>query len=446
MIRAIDHLLTRLACVGNRLRLDSSIEVLECSSVPHNHGTPKSSKTLAMLFMALDPAATFIPWSGRACFPAVPALLIGGRPQMPARMADVHRTEVDGITIEWPSSTESVRERSQGYARRGGSGRGSANGGGSSSLSLEKLAEEHADGLRAFAVRDLKGGPLPLVDIGVNLAKLSRAQAEVQLRRAALAGVTTCIATGTSISGSKKSLALCRGLRGTTSNGEVAALFYTAGVHPHHASDAPSAPGELEAQLRDLYQDPLCVSIGECGLDYDRMRSPRERQLEVFAAQAQLAVELDAPLFCHERDLDTDKGPSRGSHDDFCRIVEEAGLRPERVCVHCYTGSEVHLLDYVERGYMIGLTGFIGMHRRAGHLRKALASGALPLSRLMVETDAPYMKPDKQYLPTDIGLRDQNEPCVTPAVVRIIAELLGEPAAKVAKITTANARRFFAIG
>ena len=112
-------------------------------------------------------------------------------------------------------------------------------------------------------------------------------------------------------------------------------LFCTAGVHPH---DARTCDGCTLEALRALARNSECVAIGECGLDYDRMFSRREVQLEWFERQARLAAELDMPLFVHERDLEADKGAPLGSAADLIRILGSAGVRPERVCVHCFTG------------------------------------------------------------------------------------------------------------
>eukprot|EP00854_Cymbomonas_tetramitiformis_P003096 gene3096-3930_t len=164
-------------------------------------------------------------------------------------------------------------------------------------------------------------------------------------------------------------------------------------------------------------------------------------QLEWFRRQAALAVELQAPLFVHERDVDPDKGEplapgssrtrrqraleALGSHEDLCRIMDEVGIQPSRVCVHCFTG-------------------FVGMRKRGAHVREALQNGSLPLERIMVETDSPFMQPDKVYIPKELGISyGKNEPCVVPAVVRAVAECMEVPEQQIAHATTQNALRFF---
>merc|ERR1711879_208224 len=124
--------------------------------------------------------------------------------------------------------------------------------------------------------------------------------------------------------------------------------------------------------MRKLAADPLCVAVGECGLDYDRMFSPRDVQLEWCRKQIQLSVQLDLPLFLHERDRDRSKGSPLGSHNDLLAILQESQVNPKKVCIHCFTGGPAELQSYISRGYFVGLTGFVGLHRRGAHIREAL--------------------------------------------------------------------------
>ena len=127
-------------------------------------------------------------------------------------------------------------------------------------------------------------------------------------------------------------------------------------------------------------------------------------------------------------------------------MLEGAGVRPERCCVHCFTGSAEHLRDYAERGYYIGLTGFVAMRQRGAAVRAALRDGALPLAQLMLETESPFMRPDREYLPDVKSLRQgQCEPCVLPAVCNAVAECYGVAPSAVARATTANAVGFFGL-
>ena len=299
-----------------------------------------------------------------------------------------------------------------------------------------------AETLRAWSIKDDKDEPCTLIDIGANLVKVKGDGAlEEQLRRCALTGVTRVLVTGTALNSSQRALDLVRKVRSSRPNLAVE-VFSTAGVHPHDAKSYK--PQHTVAALRELLSAPECVAVGETGLDYDRMFSPREVQIQSFEEHARLAVELNKPLFLHERDLDPGKGPPLGSHEDLIDVLERTGVKPEQAVIHCFTGSAAHLKDYVERGFRIGLTGFAAMEQRGAHVREALRAGVVPLSCLMLETDAPFMRPDKAYLPDVKALkRGQCEPCLVPAVANAVAECLGVPPAEVAKVTTENARAFF---
>ena len=305
-----------------------------------------------------------------------------------------------------------------------------------------RRARDAADAatLRKWAVRDGQGSPCELIDIGANLIKTKGDGAvEEQLQRCELTGVGGVIVTGTSVVDSRRALKLVR-----STAAHAVKLYCTAGVHPH---DAKSCDEETIGVLREMLQAPECVAVGECGLDYDRMFSRREVQLEWFERQAVLAVEQGMPLFLHERDVDADKGAPLGSAADLMGILDRAGVPPKRVCVHCFTGGEEVLRAYVDRGYYVGLTGFVAMEQRGARVREFLRAGLLPLEQLMLETDSPFMKPDKASLPNVSRLkRGPNEPCNMPAVCRAVAECLSVPAHEVADAVAANTRTFFGLG
>ncbi len=136
---------------------------------------------------------------------------------------------------------------------------------------------------------------MQLIDIAVNLTHPSLAvQAEALLERAYAAGVCQMVLTGTSLNESEASLALCRQL---DASGER--LFCTAGVHPHDASTWNNASS---ASLKSLLAQPQVRAVGECGLDFDRDFSPRPAQEKALEEQLALAVELQMPVFLHERE------------------------------------------------------------------------------------------------------------------------------------------------
>ena len=120
-------------------------------------------------------------------------------------------------------------------------------------------------------------------------------------------------------------------------------LYFTAGVHPHDAKDFTSTSLET---LKTLASNPQCVAIGECGLDFNRNFSPPDVQKQVFDQQVALAVELQKPLFIHEREAFEDMFATLGKYQNLPNAV-----------IHCFTGTAEEAKKYVEKGYYIGLTG-----------------------------------------------------------------------------------------
>ena len=265
--------------------------------------------------------------------------------------------------------------------------------------------------------------PHPLIDIGVNLThrQFARDRSQV-IERARAAGVEQQIVTGTSVRGSQAAVALARTLPGE--------LTATAGIHPHNASefDAPSLSAiRALSRSRDRRDKAVVVAVGECGLDYDRDFSPRPVQRRCFAAQLELAAELHLPVFLHER----------AAHDDFLAILREHRSALCRAVVHCFTGELRELEGYLDLDCHIGVTGWLLDDRRAASLREAVPR--IPLHRLMLETDAPFLLP--RSAPRSLGRR--NEPALLPLVLEGVAALLGADAAAVAVATTSNACAFF---
>lgn len=259
-----------------------------------------------------------------------------------------------------------------------------------------------------------------LIDIGANLAHDSFDEdRDAVLERAFDAGVGQLVITGSSYDSNSAALALAKDHPGR--------LYATAGVHPHHASDYDS---KSDAQIRQLAEEPGCVAIGECGLDYFRNFSPREAQLGAFGAQLAIAAELGLPVFLHQRD----------AHDDFLEVLEPRLGEISRAVAHCFTGEHESLREYVALGLYIGITGWICDERRGRHLYEIV--GIVPDDKLMIETDAPYLLP-RSLRPKPKSRR--NEPAYLPEVLRAVAEARGQSEEHVARITTDNARRFFSL-
>jgi TatD DNase family protein len=203
----------------------------------------------------------------------------------------------------------------------------------------------------------------------------------------------------------------------------------TAGIHPHHASEADAS--QL-AELAALAEQPEIVAVGECGLDYFRNFSPRAAQLDAFRAQLELAVELRKPVFLHQRD----------AHDEFLAVLRGYRARLVGGVAHCFTAGAAEARAYLDLGLYIGITGWICDERRGLHLREV--AGGIPAQRLLIETDAPYLLP--RDLPRDLNPKPhsrRNEPMYLPHVLEALAAARGQPAAELAAITTHNALTLF---
>lgn len=261
---------------------------------------------------------------------------------------------------------------------------------------------------------------MDLFDIGANLAHEGfDHDLDAVLRRARASGVGRIVVTGSSLDSARKALQL--------SHAHPGMLFATAGLHPHHALDWSE---DLAAAFRELCADPALVALGECGLDYFRDLAPRPAQRLAFEAQLQLAAELRRPLFLHQRD----------AHVDFLAMLREVRTRLGAVVVHCFTDTREALHDYLALDCHVGITGWICDERRGRHLLAAVPD--IPDERLLIETDAPYLMPRNAPRPAD-GRR--NEPAYLPYVVAALAQARGQSEEHVARITTANACRFFGL-
>ncbi len=261
---------------------------------------------------------------------------------------------------------------------------------------------------------------MQLVDIGANLTHSSFSHdLTAVLERAAAHGVDQLVVTGASREGSPQALALAQAHPGR--------LFATAGVHPHHAAEYDA---DCDALLRELVAAPQVRAVGETGLDYHRDLSPRPSQQFAFERQLQIALDCGKPLFLHQRD----------AHEDFMAILKPVRDRLAAVVVHCFTGTREELFDYLDLDCHVGITGWICDERRGTHLREIV--GNVPLNRLMIETDSPYLMP--RNLATMPSHR-RNEPMYLAHICAEVARDRGESLETTAAGTTATARAFFGL-
>lgn len=259
---------------------------------------------------------------------------------------------------------------------------------------------------------------MQLIDIGANLTHDSFTDdVEQVIADAKAAGVAQLVITGASEAGSQAAAQMAAKYPGE--------LFATAGMHPHHASDYNANIGE---QFRELLAMSHVVAVGETGLDYFRDISPRPVQQQAFEAHIQLAVETGLPMFLHQRD----------AHQDFFTILKAHRDQLSEVVVHCFTDTQAALHDYLELDCYIGITGWLCDERRGRHLKDMV--GDIPTDRIMIETDAPYLKP-RSMRPRVASHR--NEPQWLPWILGELAACRDETPDQTAAFTTANARRFF---
>ena len=202
-------------------------------------------------------------------------------------------------------------------------------------------------------------------------------------------------------------------------------FFISAGIHPHNATEI------LEINYDALLKKLKSINpnaIGETGLDYFRNISPPDIQKKSFGMHIEIAKELSLPLYLHQRD----------AHSDFIRIIKENISNFPRFVVHCFTGTQAELDEYLELGAYIGLTGWICDAKRNIDLRKSIKS--IPIEKMMIETDSPYLIPKNLMVKPNKNI---NEPKYLPHIANEICELTGYDLEELKSATSDNAIEFF---
>lgn len=256
-----------------------------------------------------------------------------------------------------------------------------------------------------------------MIDIGVNLthSKLFN-QLDAVIARAESAGVSHQLAIACDIKQAKQNIELCQ---------QYPQLKCTAGVHPH---DAEQADTELTQQLFELANNDAVVAIGECGLDFNRNFSSQSNQLKVFEQQLEVAAQIKLPVYLHQRD----------AFVPWLNLIEQYQQDIPVLISHCFTGNQAELEACLDHDMYIGITGWVCDERRGQALQQAVTQ--LPLSKLLIETDAPFLMPRNiQPKPK----QSYNEPCYLPYVAEKIAELKQIPVDEVIQHSRANAQAIF---
>ena len=233
------------------------------------------------------------------------------------------------------------------------------------------------------------------------------------LARARAAGVTRFLTIGTDVATSEAAVLLAAA---------EPDVYAAVGIHPH---DAGTAEAAALGRIAALARAPKVVAIGELGLDYFRDHSPRPVQRTALVAQLALARAVGKPVLLHCRE----------AHADLLDICRAEDVGAVGGILHCFSGD----LEVARRGMELGLLiSIAGPVTYPSARRLAEVVRALPLDRLVVETDCPYLPPQPWR-----GQR--NEPAYLPATAARVAELLGQPVATVAAATTANAVRLLGL-
>ena len=220
------------------------------------------------------------------------------------------------------------------------------------------------------------------------------------------AGVTTMVTVGCDRETSLQAIAVA------AAHPDV---WATVGLHPHEARHGVDT-------IVDLFEHPRVVAVGEAGLDYYYDHSPRDAQRTAFAEQIRLAHQLDLPLVIHTRD----------AWDDTFDVLAAEGV-PEHTVFHCFTGGPEEARRCLETGAMVSFSGIVTF-KSATDVQDA--ARLVPLDRLLIETDAPYLAPVPHRGRT-------NQPAWVPAVAQFIADLRDVPVPTIADATAANGATCF---
>lgn len=233
------------------------------------------------------------------------------------------------------------------------------------------------------------------------------------VERARQAGVMHIINVGDSIEGSRLAIDQAE---------QHDCVWAAVAVHPH---DAASLDDDTVELLREMSRNPKVVAIGEIGLDYYYEDHDREVQKRAFERQIELAIEAGLPVIVHNRD----------AHADVLAILKEAASRGVTGVLHCYSGSLELAMQFIDLGFFISIAGPVTFKNAK---RPVEVASRIPIDRLLVETDCPYLAP--------VPVRGRrNEPAFVRYTAERIAELRGVTLEELAEVTTRNAARLFGI-
>jgi TatD DNase family protein len=232
--------------------------------------------------------------------------------------------------------------------------------------------------------------------------------------RSMAAGIVGWITVGTDMQENRKAVAL---------TDKFENMYAAVGIHPH---DAKNVTAETLTELKEIARSEKVVAIGETGLDFHYDFSKQPDQKRAFAAQLQIARELNLPIIVH----------SREAFDETMDILIQHGSGNRRIVFHCFSGSAEQAKIVLDHGFYISFTGVVTF-KNAEAIRRA--ARIVPMDRLMIETDCPYMSPEP--------MRKQriNEPALMIHTVKFLAELKQMPVPDFARTVTNTSKTFFGL-
>ncbi|MDH4320682.1 MAG: TatD family hydrolase [Desulfobulbaceae bacterium] len=267
--------------------------------------------------------------------------------------------------------------------------------------------------------KNKKDTPLPVLPAGGEIIDTHchldmgayREDLQEVLDRARGAGVGRLLTIGIDLESSREAVRLA---------GAHPGIYAAVGVHPHHVAETSD---DDYRELRRLAAQPRVVAYGEVGMDAVRNYAPLAVQMEHFRRQVRMAKELSLPLIVHDRE----------THDAIMAVLEEEGPFSAGGVMHCFSGDRELAVRVVRMGFYVSIPGVVTF-ANAGMLREVVE--AVPLERLLVETDGPFLAPEPKR-----GKR--NEPAYVLYTAHKVAEIKGVELAEVARQTTANAEALF---
>jgi TatD DNase family protein len=253
-----------------------------------------------------------------------------------------------------------------------------------------------------------------LVDSHCHLDYFSEAERPEVIARAKAAGVAEMVTIGVTLTQSRQAIAMAEA---------GAKIWCSVGVHPNHAADEPPVPSP--EVIAAMTEHPKVIGIGESGLDYFYDKAPRDVQEQNFRAHIRAAQLTGLPLAIHARDAD----------DDIARMLAEERAAGDdfRFLLHCFSSTRRLAEAAVGMGGYVSFSGILTFPK-SSELRAIAAD--IPLDRLLVETDAPYLAP--------VPFRGKrNEPAHTVHTAKVLSEIRGLSAEAMAELTTRNFRNLY---